>query len=235
MLSFRIGGGSLDVREIVVLAFLLCALAGYASAQEYGIYHPYVEVKVRSPYLRLHEAETAESKEYDWSVSNGRAHETDVTVFFTAVFAFEWGLAKSDHEFSLDPHSGKSSPLGSMSLRTETFMFQVHYPTENRIKPYVGVGTSRIKLNGSIAPSYPDPHYGLQFSGNGYKWGWVAQGGVDFLMRWNIVINVDFKYIWNDILIKGLTISPGPFHGKAYPYDIQINPALFGLGVGFRW
>jgi|GEM_PF-5554841 len=223
-----------------VFACLFGALAVAASAQQYGIYRPYLQVVVRSPDVQFHEGDMAKDKHYDWSLGKSKAHETDVTVFLTAEFALEWSLAKSTHDFALNSHAsnshaGKRYDLGPIDLRMENIIFQVHYPTENRIKPYIGVGANRIKLQGSIIPLYPSDFYGNEFSGRGYKWGWVAQAGVDFLMRWNIVINVDFKYIWNDALIQSVTISPGPHYGKTYDYDLKINPTLLGVGVGFRW
>lgn len=217
-----------------VLAFLFGALAVAASAQEYGIYRPYLEIVVRSPSVQFHEGDMTYSKHSDWSVDKGGAHETDVAVFLTAEFAFEWSIIKSDNEFSLIDHSGKKDDLGSMGLRMENFVFQVHYPLEGRIKPYAGIGANRTKAQGSFAPEFPNPHTGFAFSGIGYKWGWVAQAGVDFLMRWNIVINVDFKYIWNDALIQGVSTS-GPAKGKATDYSLTLNPSLIGVGVGFRW
>jgi outer membrane protein W len=217
-----------------VLAFLFGAFAAAASAQQYGIYRPYLEVKVRSPYVQMHEGDETFSRYYDWHMANSKANETDVTVFLTAEFALEWSLAKSRNDFSLSDHYGHTSQLGSLELRMENFVLQLHYPTENRIKPYFGLGANRTKAQGSFSAQYPSPFYGFDYSGRGYKWGWVVQAGVDFLMRWNIVINVDFKYIWNDTLIQSVRNS-GPTKGQTTNYDLAINPALFGLGVGFRW
>ena len=215
-----------------VLAFLFGALAVAASAQQYGIYRPYFEITVNSADIESQSGNRRFDKRYDWSVSQGRAHETDATVFLTAEFALAWSLSTSTHDMELIPRRlpEPKTDLGALDMTAESFIFQVHYPTENRIKPYFGVGANRMRTSNKLHKRTPPLHY-YDFIGSGNHWGMVAQLGVNFLMRWNLVINVDVKRVWNRAIMNQVDNDAM----RVYPHDLVVNPTYLGLGVGFRW
>jgi outer membrane protein W len=215
-----------------LLAFLFGALSLAAWAQQYGVYRPWLEVKIRTYQMDFHSKDNHFSKGLDWGLSDTRGRDTDVTFFITTEFAFEWSLIESRHDFMLYDRWGNSSDVGALQLRLENYVFQVHYPTENRIKPYFGLGANRSTVQTYFTAG--GWLYGLDFSGRGSQWGWVAQAGVDFLLRWNIVFNIDCKYVRNDALLQSVRTS-GPSRGQTYDYDISLNPTFIGFGVGLRW
>lgn len=215
-----------------VFAFLFGALGMVASAQQYGLYRPYLEIRVGSATIESPGADKTFDKTYDWSVSDSRTHETDVTVFMTAEFALEWGLSTSSHQTVLVPRELPElrTNLGAFTVTSENFVFQVHYPTENRIKPYLGLGANRMRVSNKLHVRTPLLHY-YDFIGSGNRWGLVAQLGVDFLMRWNLIINVDVKHVWNKAVMKQVD----NYSGEITYHDLMVNPTFIGLGVGLRW
>lgn len=221
------------MRARTLLLTILCGALSLASrAQQYGVYRPWLEIKVRNYNVNFQSKDNHFSKGLDWGLSQSKARDTDVTFFMTTEFAFEWSLIESRHDFTLYDPFGNHSDVGALQLHLENYVFQVHYPTENRIKPYFGLGANRSTVQTYFTAG--GWLYGLDFSGRGSQWGWVAQAGVDFLLRWNIVFNVDCKYIRNDALLQSVRTS-GPYKGQKYDYDISLNPTVIGFGFGLRW
>jgi outer membrane protein W len=227
------GGGSLMLARTSVFAFLFSALGVVVSAQRYGVYRPYLEVRFSSSFLQAELIDGKFKRQYDWTVSDSNAHEAAVTGFVTAEFALEWSVETSSHGTKLIPPGFPRATidLGAFDVRSENFILQLHYPTENRIKPYLGLGANRMRISNMQHLRGPTIHY-YDFAGAGNRYGLVAQLGVDFLMRWNLILNVDVKHAWNKAVLKQVYLD-NP--GLVRYYDFMSNPTYIGLGVGLRW
>ena len=57
------------------------------------------------------------------------------------------------------------------------------------------------------------------------SFGWAAQAGVDIKFKDNLYFNLDYKYIKADTKIRV----------NGTKYDLDLNPNLFGIGVGYRF
>ena len=61
------------------------------------------------------------------------------------------------------------------------------------------------------------------------SWGWALQAGVDIDLNENIFLNFDVKYIDIDTTATLVTGGAG-----TQSVDIDLDPLVFGIGIGFR-
>jgi len=142
--------------------------------------------------------------------------ELDFSYFFTKNLAAELILATTRHEVTLN---GKS--LGNASVLPPTLTVQYHFTDLGAIKPYVGAGLNLtwfydVGLNLGSTP----------LSVGRTSVGGALQGGLDWEIQKNWYINFDVKYIWmsTDVTANGATLT-----------KLDINPWVYGIGVGYRF
>lgn len=96
------------------------------------------------------------------------------------------------------------------------------------MRPYVGVGVNyTLFFNenlpaGTVLDSIDyDPSFGL-----------ALQAGVDYALNERWFLNVDVKKVWinTDVTIDGTTNL-----GAVVEADVDINPVIFGVGIGWRY
>jgi outer membrane protein len=58
-------------------------------------------------------------------------------------------------------------------------------------------------------------------------WGWALQAGVDIHLRDRWYLNVDVKKIWLD--------TEASVSGGAITADVDIDPLIVGVGVGYKF
>jgi len=141
--------------------------------------------------------------------------EFDVSYFFTQNWATELVLTyPQKHDVYLDGNN-----IGSVKELPPTLTVQYHFTPEAQFSPYLGAGInytnfSKVSLgSGTIT---------LDNSSVGY----ALQGGIDYKLDKNWSLNLDVKYVEmrSNVYAGGATIS-----------NIQINPWLIGVGVGYRF
>jgi len=139
--------------------------------------------------------------------------ELDLTYFFTKNIAVEAIAATTRHEIKLNGTS-----LGKISALPPTVTLQYHFTDLGAWKPYVGAGINYTWFY-DVGLSSP-----LDISRD--SWGGALQGGVDYAIDKNWVVNVDVKYIWmsTDVSAAGSQLT-----------KLDINPWVVGLGVGYRF
>lgn len=139
--------------------------------------------------------------------------ELDLTYFFTKNIAIEAIAATTRHEIKLDGTS-----LGKISALPPTVTLQYHFTDLGAWKPYVGAGINYTWFY-DVGLSSP-----LDVSRD--SWGGALQGGVDYAIDKNWVVNFDVKYIWmsTDVSAAGSQLT-----------KLDINPWVVGLGVGYRF
>lgn len=62
------------------------------------------------------------------------------------------------------------------------------------------------------------------------SWGWAAQAGVDIDVRDNWFVNLDVKYIDMNTTASLNTTNLGRLR-----VNVDIDPVIFGAGVGYRF
>lgn len=139
--------------------------------------------------------------------------EIDFEYFFTKKISAEVIAAVTKHEVRLN-----GDAFGSTYLLPPTLTLKYHPFAGNQVSPYVGVGInatfpfesrsnggSNLKIDNSV--------------------GWAAQAGFDLKIKDNLYFNFDYKYVNVDTNAKISGVK----------YDLDINPHLFGVGVGYRF
>ena len=106
----------------------------------------------------------------------------------------------------------------------------VYYPLDSSsaFQPYVGAGINYTwffdtKLSGEAKDK--------SFSGLDMKdsWGLAAQVGMDYMLTDNIMFNAQVRYI--DIDTTGTT----NFGGKKVKVDVDVDPLVYMVGLGYKF
>ncbi|WP_191966107.1 OmpW/AlkL family protein [Oryzomonas japonica] len=193
----------------VAAAVMMLGMATMAGAaddyQKFG-------VRIRAIYVKPDESTNL--KGANVKVSDDIIPELDLEYFFLRNVSAELiaGVTRNDIKVN-------NSFAGSTWLLPPTLTVKYHPLAGNTISPYVGFGVNVIfpfnsKLNGA------DPGFQIDNSV-----GWAAQAGVDFKLKDNLYFNIDYKYLNAD---TKMTIAGNK-------YDLDLNPHLFGIGVGYRF
>lgn len=145
--------------------------------------------------------------------------ELDLTYFFTPNIAAELILATTPHEID-----GKGAiagaDVGDVWLLPPTLTLQYHAPLGNGFKPYVGAGVNYTIFYNEDAGQFNDIDYDDSF-------GFALQAGVDYEFGNGWLVNADVKKLW---LSTDVSINNGAVTG-----EVDIDPWIFGLGVGYRF
>ncbi len=155
----------------------------------------------------------------DVDIDNSVVPEVDVTYFLSENFAVELIAAVTPHDVA---HS-TGVDLGSAWLLPPTLTLQYHFdPKGASMRPYVGVGVNYTTFFGVDEPAGLDISYDDSF-------GLALQAGIDipFGNGWSVNVDVKKIYINTDVTIVGL--------GPVVEADVDINPVVFGVGVGYRY
>jgi outer membrane protein len=165
----------------------------------------------------------------DVSISTAVVPELDITYFFTPNIAAELILGVTPHDVSGRGPGLGGADIGSVWLLPPTLTLQYHvtqlgdwlgHPHGSRIKPYVGAGVNYTMFFDEDAGQFNDIEYDDSF-------GLALQAGVDFELAEGFYLNVDAKYIF---LNTDVSVDNGTVTG-----DVDINPLLIGVGLGYRF
>ncbi|KIF80201.1 OmpW/AlkL family protein [Noviherbaspirillum autotrophicum] len=153
------------------------------------------------------------------SVSTKVIPEVDISYFFTPNIAAELILTyPQKHDVSIQG-IGK---IGSFKHLPPTLTMQYHFTPEAKFSPYVGAGVNYTRIS-SVDLNVPGVGP-LSLDSNSF--GLALQAGVDFKLDKNWSINLDVKkvQIRSDVTAGGTKIS-----------NVQVDPWLVGVGVGYRF
>lgn len=154
----------------------------------------------------------------DTDIDDAYVPELDFTYFFAKNWAAELILATAPHEVS---HTPTGLDLGEVWLLPPTLLLQYHFqPDHPTFRPYLGAGVNYTLFYGVDDPAGLNVEYDNSF-------GFALQAGVDFPIGGGWAINADVKKIFinTDVTIAPLGVSA----------DVDINPWVVGVGVGYRY
>lgn len=155
----------------------------------------------------------------DVRIDNSFVPEVDVSYFFAKNWAVELIAAVTPH----DVQHTASVDLGSAWLLPPTLTLQYHFdPDGTAMRPYLGAGINYTTFFGVDEPAGLNIDYGDSF-------GLALQAGVDipFGNGWSVNVDVKKIFINTDVTIVGL--------GPVVRADVDIDPVVFGVGVGYRY
>lgn len=164
------------------------------------------------------------------TVDDAIVPELDFTYFFTNNIGAELILATSPHDIG---GAGALSALGEIAdtmALPPTLTLQYHFAPNAKMRPYVGAG-----INWTVFYS-EDPSTSLNTALGGAtdvslddSFGWAVQAGVDFDITERVFLNLDVKYV--DIDTTATLDTGGVFNNV----DVEIDPLIFGVGLGMRF
>lgn len=149
-------------------------------------------------------------------LSNSYVPEFDATYFFTPNIAVEAIAAVSPHHVSTK--SGVDA--GKVWLLPPTVTLQYHFNQFQEFKPYVGAGLNYTHFFGEDGGNLNTPHYEDGF-------GTALQAGVDVPLKGNWYMNADVKKLFLNTDVK--------FNSGAVRADVDIDPWIVGVGVGYKF
>ena len=164
----------------------------------------------------------------DVAISNALIPELDFTYFFTEHFAAELILGTAKHDVSAINTLAGDVDLGSVWLLPPTLTAQYHFYTSDQkvFKPYIGAGVNYTLFynvkSGDVA--------GVEYDN---ALGYAAQVGFDLMLDDTFFINFDAKrlFLSTDVTVDATNLVPG----LVVPAEVDIDPWLFGIGVGMKF
>lgn len=149
------------------------------------------------------------------TVSSKTIPEVDISYFFTPNISAELVLTyPQKHNVYLN-----GTDIGTFKHLPPTLSAQYHFMPEAQVSPYLGAGVNYTNIsavhlgNGTI--TLDNNSFGLSL-----------QAGVDFKLDKNWSLNLDVKkvQIRSDVKLNGAKVS-----------NVQIDPVLIGVGLGYRF
>ena len=187
----------------------------------------YNKWQVRLRGLAIIPSESAEIEAIggDVDISTAFIPELDFTYFFTKNIAAELILGTSNHDVKAINTSAGDIELGDVWLLPPTLTLQYHF-TEWDFKPYVGAGVNYTIFYGvDEGPVADNVEYDNSF-------GLALQVGVDYFINDSWFLNLDLKKIF---INTDATIDATTALGATVGADVDINPLVIGLGIGYSF
>lgn len=154
------------------------------------------------------------------SIDNDIVPEVDFTYFITDNIGLELIAATTRHEVS---HTPTGIDLGKVSLLPPTLTLQYHFMPKERFSPYVGAGLNyTFFYNEDTAAGSPVTSIDYENA-----LGYALQVGADYALNDNWYANVDVKKIFLNTDVS--------MNGGAITADVDIDPWIVGVGIGYRF
>jgi outer membrane protein len=157
--------------------------------------------------------------------------EIDISYFVTNNIAFELIAATTKHTAS-----GKSGVTGGIGELASTWVLpptltaQYHFAPDAKVRPYVGAGVNYTMFYNDKADSDLEAAVGPTTVKLDDSFGFAVQAGLDISISEKMFLNFDIKYIDMDTTAKLNTTAAG-----LQKVNIDINPFIFGVGIGTRF
>lgn len=159
-------------------------------------------------------------------ISNQVMPELDITYFFNEHWAVEMICCVTPHNVRGAGALAGLGELASVTLFPPTVLLQYHLNPGGRFKPYIGAGVNyTVFFNEKAGPgAYALGAVDVDFDN---AFGFALQAGVDVALTDRMYLNFDVKklYLNTDVAFVGTPITA----------DVDIDPWIFGVGVGYRF
>lgn len=169
------------------------------------------------------------------SIGDQYVPELDITYFFTRNIAAELILGVTPHDVTATnvtvpgALTNATIDLGDVWLLPPTLTLQYHFRNDNQWKPYVGAGINATFFfnedEGAVADGIDyDPSFGLALQA-GFDYDLDGQEG-----GW--ALNADIKKVW---INTDVTVDFTTALGAKVNADVDINPLIIGVGLGYKF
>ena len=144
--------------------------------------------------------------------------EVDVSYFVTPNIALEVIAASPQH---MATATALGADVVEARLLPPTLTVQYHFLPQGGISPYMGVGINYTWFYDV------NPKGGLQSASLDNNFGTVLQAGVDMAVSDRWFLNLDVKQVFLNTTAK--------LNGGAVTADLDLDPTLVGVGLGYRF
>ncbi|WP_340073734.1 OmpW/AlkL family protein [Leptobacterium sp. I13] len=213
-------------QKLILLAVILCATIGVYAQKNNTDTSTFSKWQVRLRGIVVTPDETAsiETIGGDVNISTTFVPELDFTYFFTENWAVELILATTKHDVKAVSTAAGDIDLGDVWLLPPTLTGQYHFTGGNFI-PYLGAGINYTIFYGADeGPVANDIDYDNSV-------GFALQGGFDYMLNEKWFLNIDIKKLF---LQTDVTVNATTALGATVGADVDINPWIFGFGVGVK-
>jgi outer membrane protein len=165
------------------------------------------------------------------SVDNSFMPEIDITYMVADHWGLELIAATTKH--SASGKTGTTGGIGELAstwVLPPTLTLQYHPVKDGPVRPYLGAGVNYTLFYSEKASRGLEAAVGDTRVRMSSSFGWAAQAGVDFDIGRNLFLNLDVKYIDIDTTARLDTTAAG-----TQRVNIDLNPFVFGAGVGMRF
>ncbi|AMV72432.1 outer membrane beta-barrel protein [Desulfuromonas carbonis] len=194
---------------LLTASIMVGGLVATAAAEDFKPYG----IRLRGLAVIPNEDADSQLASLDLEVSNDLTPELDLEYFFLPSLSTELILGVSRHEIT-----SKGDSLGSTWLLPPTLTVKYHFVPNNMISPYLGLGVN------CVIP-FKEKANGINDFNISNSLGWAAQVGADVALGNSWFANVDVKYLSVETEMKIAGVK----------YDLDLNPVVAGLGVGYRF
>ncbi|MGL6043914.1 MAG: OmpW/AlkL family protein [Sandaracinobacteroides sp.] len=165
------------------------------------------------------------------SVNTAYAPEVDFTYMLTNNLGLELIAATTKH--SASGTSGATGSIGKLAdtwVLPPTLTLQYHFAPEGAIRPYIGAGLNwtifyNERASGSLEAAVGQTDVSLSNS-----FSYALQVGADIPLNSSLFLNLDLKYIDMNTTARLSTTAAG-----VQSVRIEIDPLVFGVGIGIRF
>ena len=159
--------------------------------------------------------------------------ELDISYYFTKHLAAELILALGTrHDVNVRGDAGAvigNQDLGSVNALPPTLTLQWHFRPDQTFDPYVGVGVNYTNMLDRNLRLESGALAGTKIKVDSDSWGYALQAGFDINLKDGWLINADVKYVNIETDVK-LKVA-----GWTKIDELDINPWIFGVGIGKRF
>jgi len=203
------------MKRLLLSAIATSLLVAAPAAAEQGDWL----VRLRGLHVVPNEDATIDPIGGDVDIDTSIVPELDISYFIQDNWAVELILGVTPHDVMAVDTAAGDIDLGDVTLLPPTLTLQYHFNPAGQVRPYLGAGVNYTTFFNEDLPS------GSALSTIDYddSFGLAAQAGLDFALENGWLVNLDVKYIDinTDVLIDG-----------AIAADVDIDPVIFGIGLG---
>jgi outer membrane protein len=158
------------------------------------------------------------------SVDSDTMPELDFTYMLERHWGLELILAYTEHDVSTS--LGGLGKVASTKVLPPTLTLQYHFSPDSNIRPYLGAGVNYTHFfDSKVKGGLDAPGADIDIDDS---WGLAAQAGVDIDMNEDWFVNFDVKYI-------DISADAHIKNGASIKVDIDVNPIVWGIGIGRRF
>lgn len=166
------------------------------------------------------------------AVGNNTIPELDISYYVTKNIAVELILAAGTrHDVNIVNNTGTlgNQYLGSVNILPPTLTAQWHFNPDQTIDPYIGAGINYThSFDRNLVTTVATGSLPIHIEQD--MFGVVAQAGVDVNLGSGWLINADVKYV---TMNTNVNVLAGGTWTKID--DLDINPWVFGVGIGKKF